>query len=288
MPDEIGMQRHAHDDGLLPGLRQPLLEIVDDHVGEGRGRIGAGDDRGNVVHFLRIRDRQEESRLGPHPDRLVVHAPVQRIAVAGLGQQVGRRVALRDPRAQPAGRRHILRLGQDPGGLGDHRPLRRYVHPVLALAVRAAVAGDLVAPRAVGGHQLRRVFVHLGIGEDGRRQVELVEQRQQTPRADAVAVVPPGVVQDVRLRARGRQLRAQALAEREMLEVDAEIDRQPFAVGPGEVGPSGDRHVVEAAVMRKAHSGASAKPARASRISALSFQTSVRTIRPSRTAKKST
>ena len=87
---------------LVARLVEPLFEVVEHHVGEDLRRIASRDDRRNVVDLLRIGDRQERPGAGPHPDRLVVHAPVQRVAVARLHQQVRRHEALGDPGAEPA------------------------------------------------------------------------------------------------------------------------------------------------------------------------------------------
>ena len=54
----------------------------------------------------------------------------------------------------------------------------------------------------------------------------------QSEDADAVAVVAPSVIEHVRLRAAGRKLGARPFAEREPFEIEADIDRQAFALRP--------------------------------------------------------
>jgi hypothetical protein len=65
------------------------------------------------------------------------------------------------------------------------------------------------------------------------RQVELVEQFQASPDADPVAVVAPGEGARIGRRAGHGEQMAIASAESEMLDVEAEIDRQPLALRPG-------------------------------------------------------
>ena len=57
------------------------------------------------------------------------------------------------------------------------------------------------------------------------RQTERIEHLEQPPAADPVAVIAPGEVHHVGLRSAGRQFRPEPLAEREMLQVHAEIDQ---------------------------------------------------------------
>jgi hypothetical protein len=76
------------------------------------------------------------------------------------------------------------------------------------------------------------VIVKRRVDERARRHVERIEQFDAAPRADAIAVLAPAVVQDVGLRRQRPQRRTQALAEREVLQVEAELDRKPSAVRP--------------------------------------------------------
>ena len=82
-----------------------------------------------------------------------------------------------------------------------------------------------------------------------RRQVELVEQFEAAPHADPVAVVAPGEGARIGRRAGHGQQMAVARAEGEMLDVEAEIDREPLAVRPGVVLALGDRRVGVAVVV---------------------------------------
>ena len=77
---------------------------------------------------------------------------------------------------------------------------------------------DLVAALAEGRDQFRAIIVERRVEEDGDGKAERLEQVEQPPGADAVAVVAPGVVQHVGL-VGGRKLGAEPLAEGEVLEV---------------------------------------------------------------------
>ena len=120
---------------------------------------------------------------------------------------------------------------------------------------------------------------------------ELIEQLEAAPRADAVAVFAPAVVEHVRRWRRRADRRAEPLAEREVLEVEPDVQRQPRTAGPTVRRPPRDRPVAEAAMVgqrpqvRCGHRGLHdvASPARTSSHSALSFHTSICAMRPCRT-----
>ena len=95
---KIGMQCNAHDQRLRPGLLQHFVKIVDDHVRKLRRAVLARHDGGNVVGLLWVWDRQKPPRAGLHPDRLIVHTPVEGIAVTRLGQKIGRIDTFSNPR----------------------------------------------------------------------------------------------------------------------------------------------------------------------------------------------
>ena len=119
----------------------------------------------------------------------------------------------------------------------DQRPLLLFGQHGLALAVGAVMAGDLVSPCAISPcamrrDRLRRMIVDRAVQQHRAGQGERVQQFQQPPGAHPVAVVAPGVVQDIGLRHRG-ELGPQPFAEGEALEVDAEIDREARPARPG-------------------------------------------------------
>src|SRR5215475_9308917 len=82
---------------------------------------------------------------------------------------------------------------------------------------------------------------------------KLVEEVEDAPDANAVAVVAPGVVAlRLRHRATGR-VGALPRAEGEVLYVVAEVDGEPFVVGPRVVLAAVDRDVVVAVVGGQLH-----------------------------------
>jgi hypothetical protein len=166
LADDVGMQRDAHHERLPFRLREHLVEVVDDHVCELSSRVLAGDDRGDVVQFLRIRHREDRpTRAGREPDRLVVHAPVQQVAVAGFRQEIGGEAALRNPGAEPAAWAAALELLDDRGSALDERPLLGFAQGPLPLGIGAAVAHDLVSPKADRVHHLGAMAVDAGVHE---------------------------------------------------------------------------------------------------------------------------
>jgi len=287
------MQRQAHHQRLAARLLEHLVGVVDHHLREVLRVHQPGDDHRDVVQLLRIRHRPERlAAAGAQAHRLVVVAPVEAVAKARLGEQVGGVQALRDPGREPALRRGPAMGGDPVAAAFDQAPLVRLAQAALALGVGVAVADDLVAARHAGIDQLRGVVVERGVENDAGRQAELLEELETAPGADPVAVLAPAVVQHVGRRRHRAEARAQALAEREVLDVEAEIHGQAGAARPVEIGPADDRPVGEATVRRQradvrpAHGRAGssvARPARTSSHSALSFQTSMAAMRRSRT-----
>ena len=80
-------------------------------------------------------------------------------------------------------------------------------------------------------------------------QLELIEELEQPPYADAIAVVAPGVVA-MRLRLAGLgRIVAQPRAEGEPFDVGGDDEREALAAGPAVVAPLGQRYEVVAAVL---------------------------------------
>jgi hypothetical protein len=88
LTQDVGVEGDSHDQGLVDCLVEHLVDIVDDHVGEGLRTVLARDDGRVVVDLLRVGNGQEPAAAGAEPDGLVVHAPVERVSVAGLDQKV--------------------------------------------------------------------------------------------------------------------------------------------------------------------------------------------------------
>src|SRR5882762_2999920 len=110
---------------------------------------------------------------------------------------------------------------------------------------------DLVAALADRRHDLRRVVVKQAVGIVRGGQLELVEQLEQAPYADAIAVVAPRVIA-VRLGLAGLgRIVPEAGAIGEPLDIAGEQAREPLAAGPAVVLALRQRHEVIAAVLRQ-------------------------------------
>src|SRR5262249_6884672 len=119
------------------------------------------------------------------------------------------------------------------------------------LCVGAAVGDDLVAALADRVHDLRRVPVEQAVAVVPGRQLQLVEQLEQAPDADAVAIVPPGVVA-VGLRLTGlRRVVPEPGAEGEPFDVGRDRERETRAARPAVVLALGQGNVVVAIVLRE-------------------------------------
>ena len=110
------------------------------------------------------------------------------------------------------------------------------------------MAHQLVAAPDAGLDELGAVVIERGIEDGGGGELELVEQREAAPGADPVAIVAPGIVEHVGLGALRPERGAQPLAEVEVLEVEAEVDRQALLAGLVVVGAPGNRRVTVARV----------------------------------------
>src|SRR3972149_4048476 len=82
---------------------------------------------------------------------------------------------------------------------------------------------------AKGRHHLGTVIVELGVDEQCIRQLVIVCEFEQAPGANAVSVIPPRVAAGIGLRMRRAVVVAEPFAEREVLDVEAQVYRQPFA-----------------------------------------------------------
>ena len=147
--DEIGVERDAHHQRRVGRLLEHLVEGVDDHVGELRRADLARDDRRDVVELLRVGHREDAAAVAhAQEDRLVVHRPVEEVAVAGFGEEVGRHAALRNPRSEPALRRpSLFRARMRSVASAMSARSAGLVERALPLGIGAAVADDLVAAR---------------------------------------------------------------------------------------------------------------------------------------------
>ncbi len=109
----------------------------------------------------------------------------------------------------------------------------------------------LVAALADRRHHLRRVFVEQAVGVVRGRQLELVEQLEQPPYADAVAVVAPGIVAVGLRLALLRRIVTEPGAEGEPLDVGGQHEREALAARPAVVLALRQRDEVVAVVLRQ-------------------------------------
>jgi hypothetical protein len=248
LADDVRMQRNSHHQSVARALRQHLIEMVDDHPREGGSFYLPADDHRNIIDLLRIRQREDGPASRAHDDRLIVHAPIEQIGVAGLGEEIRRDGAFRNPRPEPTCWRGALAPRNRGGRLGDQRPLGGFVERALLFGIAAAVADEFIAPRPKRLGESGRAFIDIGVDKHAGRESKFVEKIDQPPSADAVAIIAPGVVQNVRLRAAGRKLGAVPLTERKVLEIDGDINGEACSVRPVVPRPAADRRIFVAAV----------------------------------------
>ena len=104
---------------------------------------------------------------------------------------------------------------------------------------------------------IRIIFADEAVQKDRGGQLELVQSPENPPNTDAQAVIAPGEIA-LCLRAVGAQIRLVASAghEREVFDVQCDIERQPLAVGPSEIAPLFDGGIVVAIVLGQLQHGA--------------------------------
>ena len=171
--------------------------------------------------------------------------------VAGLLEQVGRHARFERARAHPAGRPHADVLLDHLGAFRDRARLVMLPHRAQHLGIGAAVPEHVVAARLDLLDDLRIVMADAAVEQDRRRQLQLVEDLEQPPVADAVAVVAPGeIARGLRAGAVAR-VHADAGAEGEVLDVERNVEGQPLALRPAVIGPRRDRRIVIAVVAGK-------------------------------------
>ena len=237
------MQGQAEDQGLPVALAQLFVKVCGDHAREVVCRVAACQLCRGIVDFDVVRNRKYRARTGGHPERLVVRTPVQQVTVTGIPEQVGCMLALGNPGTQPAARGCSLVAAKRLGSFPDQQAFLILRTGSLFFGIGAAVADELISPGADTGRDLRGVVVHGSIHQVAGRQVKFVEQVENTPDADAQAVIPPGIIAHVRRGARVGRGMAQAFSETEMLDIQGDIDGQPLAVRPVVVCASADRGV---------------------------------------------
>jgi hypothetical protein len=151
----------------------------------------------------------DRTRTGFHPKRLIVRRPIHQELEPRLREEIGRDMALRHPGAHPAARPLAAVAVDLVPDIGDEAGLVLFPELALALGIGAAVANDLVPARLDGAQDLRGVIENRGVHEVSSRQAELIEEIEDAPHADAVAIIAPGEG----ARVRRRQLGGHGMAE---------------------------------------------------------------------------
>ena len=248
--------RHAHQPGMdrqaehLPALAMQELEGVAHQVGIARGVDLADPELLHVVPF-RLVGHGDELLADLHRIGLVVVRPVEHVVEAGVGEQLGRALALAIVLALPA-------LGTRAGGLldggdggcdlllllglahlgGDHAVGRGAVGDELVFALLELLDQERIA---LGGDRVDR---HAG------PDLVAVEHVEHAEDADAVAVFalrPGAEVGNVAAELADEARVLVALLVRQQLPV---FEMQHHAEGdariarPGELGPLGEGRVV--------------------------------------------
>src|ERR1700680_4387589 len=129
----------------------------------------------------------------------------------------------------------------------------------MTLRVGAAMPNEFIAARFQGVDDAGRIVENRRVDQVSRREVQFIEQFEAAPNANPIAVIAPGEGTWVWRRPCYGQEMTFARAEREVFDVEAEIDRQPLSFWPGVVRPVNDRRISIAIMIRKLHIGIPAK-----------------------------
>src|SRR5262249_48782591 len=141
-------------------------------------------------------------------------------------------------RPHPSGRPHADVLFDGLRRLLDDARLVAFPERPQLLGIGAAVAAYVVAALLYLLDDVRIVMADHAVQQDGGRQLQLVQHREQAPVADAVAVVAPGIVAaGLRPAAVGR-IHADPGPEREVLDVERDIEGEPLSLRPAVVRPA--------------------------------------------------
>src|SRR5215510_11693294 len=104
------------------------------------------------------------------------------------------------------------------------------------------MADHVVAARFDLVDDLRIVVADCAVEQDRRGQLELVKDFEQTPVADAVAIVAPCKIAR-RLLAAPHRIHTEPDLKREMLDIDRDIESEALAVRPSIIRSLYDRRI---------------------------------------------
>ena len=158
-------------------------------------------------------------------------------------QEIGRNVRLERTRTHPAGRSDTDMFFDDLGALMDRARFVMLPHWPQQLGIGAAMTENVIAARFDLFDELRVMVANTAVQENRRRQFQIVQDFEQAPISDPVAVIAPGEVACGLLAAAIGRIHPDPGAEREMFDVQRHIERQPLPVRPGVVWPVDDRRI---------------------------------------------
>src|ERR1700730_16839463 len=123
----------------------------------------------------------------------------------------------------------------------------------MTLRVGAAMPNEFIAARFQCVDDTGRIVENRRVDQVSRREVQFIEQFEAAPNANPVPVIVPGEGRGVWSCSCYGQEMTFARAEREVFDVEAEIDRQPLSVWPGVVRAVNYRRVSITIVIGKLH-----------------------------------
>src|SRR5262249_41684548 len=124
-------------------------------------------------------------------------------------------------------------------------------HPAQYFGIRAAVAENVIATRFDLLDDLGVVIANTTVQQDRRGQLQIVQDFEQAPISDSVAVVAPSEVSRRLLAGAVGGIHANAGAEREVFDIERHVERQPLSIGPRIVPPLDDRRIGVPRMSRK-------------------------------------
>src|SRR5262245_32201582 len=250
LPDDVCVQRYHADERLPHTLLDHPIELVNDHVGEFPRIVLALHDLADVIEFHRIGYVEDLPAGGAEPDRLIIARPVEHVFVAGGRQQIERDIGFDGSGAEPALRRASLVPAYGFGRVLDQPSLVGFPQAALAFGVGAPVTDDVVTASPNALEDFRMMLVDQAVDDTRAGQFELVEQVEQAPDADAIAVVAPSEIALVRRLARHDRIRSHSCAEGEDLDIRSDPERQALAARPGIVRATIDWRIRIPVVLR--------------------------------------
>jgi hypothetical protein len=138
----------------------------------------------------------------------------------------------------------------DLGAFLDGARLVMLPHAPQQLGIGTAMADHVITAGFDLFDDLRVVIADAAIQQDRGGQLQLVEDLEQAPIADPVAVIAPGEIARGLLTAADR-IHPQSGAEREMLDIERDVEGEPLALRPTVVFALDDRGICVSAVAGK-------------------------------------